>query len=100
MSRATPLAVVLAAMLAASASAQQPSPVTTTTNAVTRLVNDSGALAATDADAATRSALLARAKAIQKASLKRPCRAVGLVRKYRKLVPRVDDTRTALPEGR
>src|SRR3954469_7375004 len=104
MARATLLAVVLAAMLAAPAPAPafaaQPTPVTTTTNAVIRLVNDSGALADTDADAATRSALLARAKAIQKASLKRPCRAVRLVRKYRKLVPRVDDTRTVLPEGR
>jgi hypothetical protein len=105
MPRARRYALVLAATAAQLAApglahAQQPNPVTTTTNAVTRLVNDSGALAAGDASVATRRALVTRAKAIQRASLRHPCRAVRQIRGYRKLLPGVDDTRTQLPAGR
>jgi hypothetical protein len=104
MSLATIPAVVLvavsAASLAAPASAQAPNPVTTTTNAVTRLVNDTNALTPDDADDATRTALADSAAKIQRNALKRPCRAVRFVRGYRALLPGVDDTRPTLPDGR
>jgi hypothetical protein len=104
MSLTTIPAVVLAAAaataLAAPAAAQQPNPTTTTTNAVTRLVNDSAALTEADAGADTRRALAARAARIQRLSLRRPCRAVRLVRGYRKLLPGVTDERAAPTAGR
>src|SRR4051794_520219 len=97
-------AVVLAASAAFAAAApafgQQPSPVTTTTNAVNRLVNDTAALGDADADAPTRKVLGRRANDISRAAFRKPCRAVHYVSDYRSLLPRVNDTKPTLPENR
>jgi len=70
-------------------------PRTTTTNALTRLLNDTAALRATDASAATRRRLAGLASGALKNSIARPCGAVRLTGRYRRLLRRVAERPTA-----
>jgi hypothetical protein len=91
--------ILLAGLLSSqTAAAQAPSPTVATTNAVTRLVNDTGALTDSDAPAAARAKLAQTATRIQATALKNPCRAIALVRGYRRLVPQVSAA-GAVPPG-
>src|SRR4051812_3837199 len=84
---------VLALITAALGALAQPAvaaPATTTQNAVNRLVNDTHALAAKDASRATRRALIAAATRIENLSSRNPCRAVAVLRTYRKRLPGVN----------
>ena len=92
------LAALLAAVFAASAQAQAPSPTTQTQNAVTRLVNDTNGLTDGDAPAGVRASLSQSAARIQRTALSNPCRAIALVRTYRRSVPKVSAA-GAVPPG-
>ena len=83
------------ALAGAAQAAPANEPRTTTTNALTRLLNDTAALRATDASAATRRRLAALASGALKSSLVRPCRAVVLTGRYRRLLRRVAERPTA-----
>jgi hypothetical protein len=93
------LSALVAVAVLASAGAAQAAPAnaprTTTTNALTRLVNDTAALSKADARATTRHRLAALASAALKSSLVRPCRAVTLTGRYRKLLRSVAERPTA-----
>jgi hypothetical protein len=92
----TALAAVAAlAWAGAAEAAPANSPRTITTTALTRLVNDTAALRATDASAATRRRLAALTSGAAGYSFTRPCRAVGLTARYRALLRRVAERPTA-----
>src|SRR4051794_36639085 len=76
--------LVLAVCLMAPSLAAAVDPKTTTTNALARFVNDTRGLTAKDASPKTRRALFGTAARIQRAAQRRPCRAVRLIRGYRK----------------
>jgi peptidase C25-like protein len=82
------------ALGATAADAATPDPRTTTTNALTRLLNDTRGLTRADASAPTRRRLLRLARAIEGDALSRPCRSVRVIRRYRALLPRVAERRT------
>src|SRR3954453_2463239 len=95
------IAVALASLaVAVSAMGAKPSPVTTTTNALTRFLNDTRALSPGAASAKTRRVLLDRAQRVQKNAFKKPCRAVRLIRSYRNGLDKVSDADTAAPGGK
>jgi hypothetical protein len=78
---------------------RDPDPRTTTTNALTRFLNDTRGLTRADASAATRRKLLRLARRIEGHALSRPCRSVRGVRRYRALLPKVAERRSQ-PPGR
>jgi hypothetical protein len=90
---------VVVLLLAATADAAQPSPTTTTGNAVARLIDDSAALESGDARTSVRSDLSARARRVGALALARPCRAVVALRGYRALLRHVNAKRTKGPGG-
>ena len=96
---ATFLAVAWLVLGAAAAEAATPDPRTTTTNALTRFLNDTRGLTRADASAATRRKLLRLARRIEGHALSRPCRSVRAVRRYRALLPKVAERRSQ-PPGR
>ena len=91
------LAVAWLALSAAAAAAATPDPRTTTTNALTRFINDTSGLTRADASAATRRRLLRLARRIEGHSVGRPCRSVREIRRYRALLPKVAERRSQAP---
>ena len=93
---------VLAVMLlpAVSAGAAQPNPALTTTNAVTRLADDTRALGSSDGRRATRRVLLADAQRVGALALVNPCRAVVALRGYRKHLRGISTRRVKPVAGR
>ena len=76
-----------------------PDPRTTTSNALTRFLNDTRGLAARDARAVTRRQLLTLALRAEGNAKSHPCRSVRAIRRYRALLPKVAERRTQ-PRGR
>ncbi len=74
-------------------------PRTTTSNALTRFLNDTRGLAARDARAVTRRQLLTLALRAEGYAKSHPCRSVRAIRRYRALLPKVAERRTQ-PRGR
>ena len=81
------------------ADAATPDPRTTTSNALTRFLNDTRGLAARDARAVTRRQLLTLALRAEGNAKSHPCRSVRAIRRYRALLPKVAERRTQ-PRGR
>jgi len=93
------LAAVWIALAASAADAATPDPRTTTSNALTRFLNDTRGLAARDASAVTRRQLLTFALRAEGNAKRHPCRSVKAIRRYRALLPKVAERRTQ-PRGR
>ncbi|MEA2445219.1 MAG: hypothetical protein QOJ12_2511 [Thermoleophilales bacterium] len=93
------LALVAMLVLVAPAEAQAPDPTTLTRNAIARLVTDTQALTAADANDSTRAAALTDAQRIDSAAVPNPCRAIRLVADYRRVLAGVNGATTPGPGG-
>jgi hypothetical protein len=97
LARAASLLLAAAILIAAGAAQAAPasSPRTTTTNALTRLLNDTAGLRASDAKKATRRRLAAHANGALRSAFRRPCSAAARIERYRALLRRVAERPTA-----
>ncbi|MEA2425750.1 MAG: hypothetical protein QOH13_2160, partial [Thermoleophilaceae bacterium] len=94
------VALVTTLALAGPVDAAQPTPATTTSNALTRLTDDTRSLPKADASARTRKALAAAAQRVGALALTRPCSAVKSLRSYRSRLGGVSARRAKTVGGR